>query len=57
MSFWKTIEISKILDQIPNYKDFLTIEELDNSSKNLAEKYETVDLFEIGKSTEGRCIN
>ena len=50
------MELSEILDQIPEYKDFMTIAELDNSSKKLAEKFDYVDLNEIGKSQEGRSI-
>ncbi len=57
MSYWKNINIKKILDQVPDYKEFLTIDELDNSSKKLAEEFDSVEIFEIGKSREGSAIN
>ncbi len=50
------MELTKILNQIPNYKEFMTIAELDASSKKLANEFEKVDLKEIGKSREGRTI-
>ncbi len=57
MEFWKTINIKQILNKVPDYTEFLSIEELDNSSMKLADAYENVSLFEIGKSKEGRIIN
>ena len=51
------MKIEEILDEIPNYKEFMTVKELDNSSKKLANEFESVDFFEIGKSKEGRTIN
>lgn len=50
------IDLTKILYQIPNYKEFMTINELDNSSKKLAEEFPHVELNELGKSGEGRPI-
>ncbi|MHA2288375.1 MAG: M14 family zinc carboxypeptidase [Promethearchaeota archaeon] len=50
------MELEKILDQVPNYKEFMTIIELDESSKKLAQIYDNVVLTEIGKSREGRVI-
>ncbi len=50
------MELKEILNQIPEYKEFMTISELDASSKKLAEKFNYVDLKEIGKSREGRTI-
>ena len=35
----------------------MTIEELDTSSKRLADEFESVDLINIGRSTAGRSIN
>ena len=46
------IELHEILDQVPNYKEFMTIAELDGSSKKLAQFFDHVDLKEIGKSRE-----
>jgi hypothetical protein len=51
------MELEEILSQIPNYKEFMTVAELDDSSKNLAKKSKHVELKEIGKSKEGRTIN
>lgn len=50
------VRFTEILDQIPDYKEFMTIAELDESSKKLAEKFNIVELMEIGKSTEGRTL-
>jgi len=50
------MELEEILSQIPNYKEFMTVTELDESSKTLAQKFNHVDLKEIGKSREGRSI-
>ena len=36
---------NKILDKIPDYKEFMTVAELDKSSRKLAEKYENVKLI------------
>ena len=50
------MELREILNQIPNYKEFMTVTELDNSSKKLAKEFDHIDLKEIGKSQEGRTI-
>ncbi|MBY9018043.1 MAG: hypothetical protein KGD66_04335 [Candidatus Lokiarchaeota archaeon] len=50
------MQLKEILDQIPNYKEFMTIAELDGSSKKLAQSFDHVDLKEIGKSRGGRTI-
>ena len=50
------MELTEILNQIPKYKEFMTIAELDDSTKKLANSFEQVDLKEIGKSREGRTI-
>ena len=42
-----------LLNNIPDYKTFLTVEELDASSRALAEKYpDVVSVFEIGHTKE-----
>lgn len=47
----------KVIDTIPDYKVFLTPDELDESSRALAEEYpETVTLFEMGKTRKGRPL-
>lgn len=46
-----------LLDTIPDYQEFLTLEELDESSRQLARDYpEAVELFEIGASSQGRPL-
>ncbi len=50
------MDLKEILDQIPEYQEFMTIAELDASSKNLAREFENVELKEIGKSRESRTI-
>ena len=46
-----------LLDAIPDYNTFLTLAELDDSSRKLAADHpECVDLFEIGKTGEGRPL-
>lgn len=47
----------KLLNQIPNYTCFPTLEELDASSYALAQRYpDLVEVFSIGKSREGRDL-
>lgn len=42
-----------IIERIPEYKEFLTVEEMDENSKQLAEEYpDIVDLFEMGRTRE-----
>ena len=44
----------KLLDSIPDYKTFMTVDEMDESSKRLAEAHpECVTLTEIGRSRAG----
>jgi len=50
------MELQEILKQIPNYKEFMTIAELDGSSKKLAQDFDHVELKEIGKSRGERTI-
>jgi hypothetical protein len=50
------MELQEILNQIPDYKEFMTIAELDGSSKKLAQSFDHVELKEIGKSRGGRKI-
>ena len=51
------MDLEEILNQIPNYKEFMTVAELDESSRNLAQSHDHVDLKEIGKSRGGKTIN
>jgi hypothetical protein len=49
--------IKKIIDRVPDYKEFLTVEEMDSNSKKLAEKYpDIVEIFEMGKTRENNSI-
>ncbi|MFX1255766.1 MAG: M14 family zinc carboxypeptidase [Promethearchaeota archaeon] len=49
--------IEKILDCVPAFKEFMTVEELDHSSRMLADEFKSVDLINIGTSTAGRTIS
>ncbi len=43
----------QLLENIPDYKEFLTVEELDASSRALAEKYpDVVSIFEMGRTKD-----
>lgn len=46
-----------VLAEIPDYSEFMTVEELDNSSKKLAEEFSTVKMIKMGESGEGRPIS
>lgn len=44
---------TELLNKIPDYKTFLTLEELDASSRALAEKYpDVVSIFEMGRTKD-----
>lgn len=50
-------KLQKLLDAIPDYEAFLTVDEMDASSKQLAEAYpEQVELLNLGKSKDGHPI-
>ena len=40
--------LKRIINSVPDFKEFMTVDELDNSSRKLAEKFEAVDLIELG---------
>lgn len=49
--------IQKVLDQIPEYDHFLTVEELDAELRQLAKEYpDKVEVFEAGRSRKGHPI-
>jgi len=50
------LSIDEILDAVPKYREFMTVEELDASSKELADEFSEVSLKRIGESREGRPI-
>jgi len=46
-----------IVEEVPEYKKFLTVDELNASSEQLAQKYPSrVEMFEIGISRKGEKI-
>jgi len=51
------MNINRVLEKIPDYKEFLTVEELDESSRQLADEFDSVKMVEAGKSREGRPIS
>jgi len=47
----------KLINQIPDYKTFLTVDEMDQSSKELAQKYpDVVSIFEMGKTRDNHPL-
>ena len=52
----KKIDLDKILNQIPDYKEFMTISELDDSSIKLAQEFDNVELIELGRTRKDRPI-
>ena len=49
--------LDRLLAGIPDYQAFLTVDEMDESSKRLAEAYpDKVEIFEAGKSRKGHPI-
>ncbi|MFN4189766.1 MAG: M14 family zinc carboxypeptidase [Pseudothermotoga sp.] len=49
--------IEQVIQQVPDYRQFMTVEELNTSSKRLKEQFpQSVDLFEAGRSTSGEPI-
>jgi len=50
------MELKDILNQVPDYKEFMTIAELDQSGQKLAQNFDDVTLKKIGKSKGGRTI-
>ncbi|WP_040214519.1 M14 family zinc carboxypeptidase [Clostridium polynesiense] len=51
------MDFTKIVKNVPDYKEFLTVDEMDESSKKLAQEYpDIVSCFEAGKSRKGHPI-
>ncbi len=49
--------IDEVLKKIPDYKEFLTVDEMDESSKKLAEEFpDIVELFEMGRTRENHPL-
>ena len=48
---------TRLLENIPDYQSFLTVDELDESSRALAEHYpDAVSLFEMGRTKDGHPL-
>ena len=51
------MNFNHLLENIPDYKVFLTVDEMDESSRKLAEEYpDLVEMYEAGKSRGGHPI-
>ena len=53
----RELGFDEVLDAVPAFKEFMTVEELDNSSKKIAEEFSEVTLEKTGESGEGRPIS
>ena len=53
----KLENLNEVLDSVPDYEEFLTVNELNASSRTLADEYEHVEFFRVGESTEGEPIS
>jgi hypothetical protein len=50
-------EVFKLIDEVPEYREFMTVDELNASSRKLAEKHpDSVQMLEIGQSRAGETI-
>ncbi len=50
-------DFTKLIENVPDYKEFLTVAELDESTFRLAKEYpDVVSVFEAGKSRKGHPI-
>lgn len=51
------MKFQHVIDKVPNYKVFLTVDEMDESTRKLAEEFpDAVTVFEAGKSRDGHPI-
>ena len=50
-------KFNEIIESVPDYKEFLTVDELKVNSETLAEKNKHVKIFKAGVSTEGEEIH
>ena len=47
----------KLIEEIPDYKEFFTVQEMDEHSRELARQHpESTSIFEIGQTREGRPL-
>ena len=50
-------DVLRIMDDVPDYKDFLTVDELKESTRQLAGRYpDLVEILPIGNSRSGDSI-
>jgi len=50
-------DVLRIMDDVPDYKDFLTVDELKESTRQLEGRYpDLVEILPIGKSRSGDSI-
>ncbi|MCM3601739.1 peptidase [Robertmurraya korlensis] len=51
------MNVQSIIDNVPDYKDFLTVDEMDESCRKLAREFpDIVTVFEAGRSRKGHPI-
>ncbi|GGP06836.1 M14 family zinc carboxypeptidase [Oceanobacillus neutriphilus] len=51
------MNLEQIISNVPDYKRFMTVDEMDESTKRLAEKYpDTVEVLKVGNSRNGHPI-
>ncbi len=49
--------LDEVVDKVPDYKEFLTVKELHDSSTSLANEFDSVEITRVGESGEGRPIS
>lgn len=49
--------LDEIVDMVPDYKEFLTVNELHDSATRLADEFDAVEMIRVGESGEGRPIS
>ncbi|PAE29266.1 peptidase [Paenibacillus sp. 7884-2] len=51
------MNLEQIISNVPDYQHFMTVDEMDESTQRLAERYpDTVEVFEVGRSRDGHPI-
>lgn len=51
------MDLEELLRYVPDYREFMTVDELNTSSQRLADEHDHVEFFRIGESTEGEPIS
>ena len=44
------MDINRVLEQIPDYGEYLTIEKLDQSSRDLVDEFDSVKMVKVGSA-------